>query len=134
MKDKSNGKKDNRTICATDREHFRALLENHPLPAFIVDLSSADPLQYTFLAANKAAQLLYGYTEEEFLQMTLTRLRPEEDLELYVAELKKAGTETVSFQTSTPHRHLHDKQWMLGQCLFEVEQLLRDAVHRPKIV
>jgi hypothetical protein len=39
LKEKARGKKENRTICATDREHFRALLENHPLPAFIVDPS-----------------------------------------------------------------------------------------------
>ncbi len=106
MKEKARGKKDNRTICATDREHFRALLENHPLPAFVVDISSIDPRQYTFLAANEAAQLLYGYTEDEFLEMTLTQLRPQEDLERYTTELRKAGTEAPSFQTTSPHRHV----------------------------
>jgi two-component system cell cycle sensor histidine kinase/response regulator CckA len=44
---------------------------NHPLPRLIFNRES---LRY--LAANKAAQALYGYTEEEFKVLTLREIRP----------------------------------------------------------
>lgn len=44
---------------------------NHPQPKLIFNRESLH-----FLAANKAAQALYGYTEEEFKVLTLREIRP----------------------------------------------------------
>ena len=105
MKKSSTGDQGNQAAPVAELQQFRSLLQNHPLPIFIVDISSKDPLKYTFLATNRAAELLYGYSEEEFLQMPLTQLRPAEDLEWYSSELKKDENGQATFQTSTPHRH-----------------------------
>lgn len=100
------GSTDHSRRQVTSEEHFRSLLQNHPLPAFIIDISGKDPTGYTFLAANEAAASLYGYSEKEFRGMKLTRLRPAEDLERFRRELDKTGPEAPVFRTSAPHRHL----------------------------
>jgi diguanylate cyclase (GGDEF)-like protein/PAS domain S-box-containing protein len=50
-------------------EDFRLLYENHPLPMWIYDVESA-----RVLSANTAASGSYGYTSDEFLQMTVEQL------------------------------------------------------------
>jgi len=52
------------------REHYGRLFENIPAPMFIYDAST-----YKFLATNKAAELQYGYTKEEFLSLTPANMR-----------------------------------------------------------
>lgn len=53
---------------------YRELFELSPLPMWVYDFDT-----YKFLNVNSAAILHYGYTEEEFLDMTLFDIRPEED-------------------------------------------------------
>ncbi len=57
-------------------EQYRLLFENSPIPMWVVD---AGTLRY--LAANDAAVAHYGYSREEFLAMTIDRIRPPEDVE-----------------------------------------------------
>jgi PAS domain S-box-containing protein len=52
------------------REHYGRLFENIPAPMFIYDAAT-----YKFLATNKAAELQYGYTKEEFLSLTPANMR-----------------------------------------------------------
>ena len=56
-------------LKAADENHGR-LFENIPAPMFIYDAST-----YKFLAANKAAELQYGYTKEELLTLGPANLR-----------------------------------------------------------
>jgi PAS domain S-box-containing protein len=51
-------------------EHYDRLFENIPAPIFIYDAAT-----YKFLATNRAAELQYGYTKEEFLTLTLANMR-----------------------------------------------------------
>jgi PAS domain S-box-containing protein len=51
-------------------EHYGRLFENIPAPMFIYDAST-----FKFLATNKAAELQYGYTKEDFLTLTLANMR-----------------------------------------------------------
>ncbi len=53
------------------------LFLTNPIPMWIYD---KDTLR--FLAVNEAAQKLYGYTEKEYLNMTVKDIRPEEDIPL----------------------------------------------------
>ena len=53
---------------------YRQLFEGNPTAMFVYD---AETLR--FLAVNEAAVRRYGYTREEFLAMTLTDMRPEEE-------------------------------------------------------
>ena len=54
---------------------YKLLFKNNPNPMFIYDLESL-----AILSVNDAAILKYGYTEKEFLGMTLKDLRREEDV------------------------------------------------------
>jgi PAS domain S-box-containing protein len=59
-------------------KQYKLLFESNPLPMWIFDLEDI-----RFLAVNKAAIRVYGYSQEEFLSMTLNDLRhPEEKLHL----------------------------------------------------
>jgi PAS domain S-box-containing protein len=56
-------------------ERYRLLFEASPLPMWVFDVDTL-----AFLAVNGAALRHYGYTREEFAKMTLSDIRPEEDL------------------------------------------------------
>ncbi|HEX7642173.1 MAG TPA: EAL domain-containing protein [Burkholderiaceae bacterium] len=57
-----------------DDKSFIALFEAHPCPMWVYDLETL-----RFLAVNGAAIIHYGYSEAEFLGMTIRDIRPEED-------------------------------------------------------
>jgi two-component system cell cycle sensor histidine kinase/response regulator CckA len=67
--------------ASTDRavrhseEKFRALFATNPMPMWVWDRESLG-----FLAVNAAATEKYGYSEEEFLQMRLTDIRPRDEV------------------------------------------------------
>lgn len=50
---------------------FRILFESNPLPMWVYDLATL-----RFLAVNEAAILHYGYSREEFLELTIKDIRP----------------------------------------------------------
>ncbi|HMI79189.1 MAG TPA: CHASE domain-containing protein, partial [Ferruginibacter sp.] len=54
-------------------ENYKVLFQKSPLPLWIYDLET-----FKFLEVNDAAVNLYGYSREEFLQMQVTDIRPEE--------------------------------------------------------
>jgi PAS domain S-box-containing protein len=54
---------------------YRLLFENNPNPMWIYD-----PETLRFLAANYASVNYYGYSEAEFLSMTIADIRPPEDI------------------------------------------------------
>ena len=56
-------------------KQYRTLFETNPQPMWIYDLDSL-----RFLAVNNAALDHYGYSAEEFLQMTIKDIRPENDV------------------------------------------------------
>ncbi len=61
---------------------YRHLFENNPLPMWIYDLKSL-----AFLEVNGSAILHYGYSKNEFLNMTLKDIRPEEDVETLLQDV-----------------------------------------------
>jgi hypothetical protein len=66
---------------------LRLLFEHNPLPTWLIEI---DTLK--FLRVNQAAVRLYGYTAEEFENMTLLEIRPEshrEKLRSHMKELEK---------------------------------------------
>ena len=78
-------------IIATgkQREEYRVLFDGNPHPMWITDLDS-----YVFLKVNKSALLRYGYTEDEFLSMTLRDITPPEDLAEFDERMKGVGKTT----------------------------------------
>ncbi len=58
-------------------ERYRYLFQNNPYPMWIYDRKTL-----AFLDVNEAAITKYGYSRQEFLQMTIMDIRPPEDIEL----------------------------------------------------
>lgn len=65
------------------RAEFAFLFERNPLPMWVFD-----PADLRILAVNARAVESYGYTREQFLDMTLRDLRPPEDLPRLEAALR----------------------------------------------
>ncbi len=63
-------------------ERYRYLFENNPHPMWVYDLKTL-----AFLNVNEAAIAKYGYSREEFLNMTIVDIRPPEDVELLMNNL-----------------------------------------------
>jgi two-component system cell cycle sensor histidine kinase/response regulator CckA len=76
---------------------YRELFENNPHPMWFYDLETL-----AILAVNNAALTHYGYTREEFLQMTLKDIRPDEDIPLLLKDL--AGF-TSQIHINSKRRH-----------------------------
>jgi PAS domain S-box-containing protein len=69
-------------------ERYRLLFESNPHPMWVYDLETL-----RFLAVNEAATRRYGYSREEFLEMTIADIRPREDvpsMRARVAEVRDA--------------------------------------------
>jgi diguanylate cyclase (GGDEF)-like protein/PAS domain S-box-containing protein len=78
---------------------FEELFKAHPIPMWVYDLESL-----AFLAVNTAAILHYGYSEAEFLALTIAELRPPEDLPRLYANLKHATNDTLEKAGTWRHR------------------------------
>jgi diguanylate cyclase (GGDEF)-like protein/PAS domain S-box-containing protein len=69
------------------RLRFKRLFEQHPHPAWVFDVETL-----RFLVVNEAAVETYGYSEEEFLGMTIRDIRPPGEL----ARLEQSLRDTPS--------------------------------------
>jgi two-component system cell cycle sensor histidine kinase/response regulator CckA len=56
-------------------EQYRLLFDSNPLPLWVFDRETL-----AFLAVNESAIRHYGFSREEFLNMTIRNIRPEEDI------------------------------------------------------
>lgn len=63
-------------------EHYRNLFENNPIPMWLFDFKTLQ-----FLKVNEAAVNHYGYSNDEFLTMTIKDIRPPEDIPLLMSKL-----------------------------------------------
>ncbi|WP_321816219.1 MULTISPECIES: EAL domain-containing protein [unclassified Paraburkholderia] len=78
----------------TRNERFQGLFDAHPVPMYVFD---RDTLR--FLAVNAAAIQQYGYSEEEFLDMTIREIRPGEDVSRLEQHLARSDTLTQNVRT-----------------------------------
>src|SRR5690348_15385870 len=60
------------------------LFQHNPLPMWVYDVETL-----AFLAVNDAAIQSYGYSEEEFLRMTIQDIRPEDQIQALDAHLRE---------------------------------------------
>jgi PAS domain S-box-containing protein len=63
-------------VMQASEEQYRLLFESNPLAMWVYDV---DTLK--FLAVNDAAVAQYGYSREQFLDMTIEQIRPPEDVQ-----------------------------------------------------
>ncbi|MCF8356450.1 MAG: PAS domain S-box protein [Melioribacteraceae bacterium] len=65
---------ENEKILAESEKKYRELFDANPLPMWIYDAETLE-----FLDVNDAAINKYGFSKEEFLNMTIAEIRPDED-------------------------------------------------------
>jgi PAS domain S-box-containing protein len=94
---------------------YRSLFADNPQPIYVYD-----PQSLSFLAVNAAAVAQYGYSEAEFLQLTLPDLRP---------EAERAAWKRDVMNRPYPGQQRHDSrhQRKNGE-LLEVESFANDIV------
>lgn len=91
-------RKQTETILRQSEENYRYMFVNNPQPMWIYNLETL-----SFLEVNSAAINHYGYSREEFLSMTLMDIRPKEDIDLLLADVKHSST---ILNPSAQWRHL----------------------------
>ena len=64
-------------------ERYRDLFENNPFPMMVYDFDTLN-----ILAVNDATIFSYGYTREEFQNMTMKDIRPKEEIPNFLENLK----------------------------------------------
>ena len=79
-------------------EQYKYLFHNNPLPMWAYESES-----FRFLMVNEAAVNHYGYSEEEFLNMTILDIRPAEDIIKAGKEISKKENDTGSLTQSSRH-------------------------------
>ncbi|MGI8609271.1 MAG: putative bifunctional diguanylate cyclase/phosphodiesterase [Candidatus Dormibacteria bacterium] len=85
----------------SNEETFRALFADNPHAMWVYDLETLE-----FLEVNDAAILQYGYTRDQFMAMRITDIRPAEDHDRLMAELRSPRPR---LQRTGKWRHLcHD--------------------------
>ncbi|OFY52021.1 MAG: hypothetical protein A2W85_11340 [Bacteroidetes bacterium GWF2_41_31] len=77
---------------------YHLLFANNPQPMWIYDLETL-----VFLEVNQAAINHYGYSQEEFLSMTLKDIRPLEDIPALMDDIKNTRLE---YNTAGEWRHI----------------------------
>ena len=82
-------------VALQERErHYRDLFELNPLPMWIYDIASLE-----FLDVNKAAVEHYGYSRDEFLAMTISDIRPAENVQELQQVLAESGMGSLPLKT-----------------------------------
>ena len=79
-------------------EQYKFLFEDAPLPMWIYDIISLK-----FLAVNNAAVQMYGYSAQDFINMTIKDIRPREDISSLLEPLSSQDKNIKSYSTS---RHI----------------------------
>jgi PAS domain S-box-containing protein len=78
-------------------ERYRLLFESNPYPVWVYDTGTL-----SFLAVNEAAVHHYGYSEEEFLAMTIKDIRPTKDIPALLENVSKPAAQ---FEKAGAWRH-----------------------------
>jgi len=79
-------------VLKQSMDQYRLLFEQSPIPMWIYDLDT-----YRFLEVNDAAISKYGYTKDEFYNMTLFDIRSDEDSPYFKRNLLKTKNSASSF-------------------------------------
>jgi PAS domain S-box-containing protein len=66
------------------QENYKLLFQSNPVPIVIYDVIS-----FAVLDVNQMASELYGYTREEFIQLTIKDIRPPGEIPLIVETIRK---------------------------------------------
>jgi PAS domain S-box-containing protein len=79
-------------------DYYRYLFSSNPIPMWVYDTGTL-----CFLLVNDAAVKHYGYSREEFLDMTIDKIYPAEELDNLDKNLKATRKAKVDFKGLTSH-------------------------------
>jgi len=82
---------------ADSEKRYHDLFDSNPLPMWVYDLKTL-----ALLEVNETAMINYGYSREEFLQMTLKDIRPEEEI---IRLIDDVGKNRPEYQKSGEWKH-----------------------------
>ncbi len=94
----------------TSEKAYRLLFLDSPLPMWTVDLETLRFAQF-----NRATLQLYGYTEEEFQELTLLDVHPERDREYFANQILK------DIKADPDERHKHSQHHRKNGKIIDVE-------------
>ncbi|MBD2041279.1 PAS domain-containing sensor histidine kinase [Microcoleus sp. FACHB-672] len=80
-------RKEMEEVLRESERRYRLLFEANPQPMWVYDVETL-----AFVAVNCAATQHYGYSEDEFLAMTIRDIRPPEDIPALIEDLSKLST------------------------------------------
>ncbi|WP_295768548.1 PAS domain S-box protein [uncultured Mucilaginibacter sp.] len=80
-------KNDDQRLTESEKQ-YREIYAGNPLPMWIYDIET-----FKFVSVNKAAVLNYGYSAQEFLNMTIFDIRPPEERDKVLQSVKKVSKE-----------------------------------------
>ncbi|MEX0997791.1 MAG: PAS domain S-box protein [Flavobacteriaceae bacterium] len=92
------------------KSEYKDLFSLSPLPIFIYDVNSL-----MFLDVNKATEVHYGYTKQEFLKMSLLDIRPNEDVEILHKAIESLKNKNKKYTTRTVRHKKKNGELMLVQ-------------------
>ncbi len=107
-------------------KRYHQLFDVSPLPAWVYSISSLK-----FLNVNTTALKVYGYSEDEFLSMSIKDIRPTEDIQKLMSFLSGVG-EQDSYTNET--RHLTKDGKIIDVMLWTNPILYKDEKSRLVIV
>ncbi|WP_293887177.1 MULTISPECIES: PAS domain S-box protein [unclassified Sphingobacterium] len=99
-----------RSVAIEQSDFDRAVFDLVPLPMWIYDLDTLH-----FLAVNKEAIHHYGYSEEEFMQMTIKDIRPREDIPKLEEAVERTRNRRTKFKKSIFRHQKRDGHIMYVQ-------------------
>lgn len=92
-------------LMKKSEEQYKVLFYNNPLPMWIHDFKSLK-----ILAVNSSAIKQYGYSEDEFLKMSLTDIRPKKEISKFLRYQKQIREEKEHKWSSRPGIWKHLKK------------------------
>jgi len=82
------------------RSQYRAVLENNPHPTWVYALDSL-----RFLDVNEVATRAYGWSRDEFLEMTIADIRPPEDVRALLSNVARMRARPGGITGPWRHRY-----------------------------
>ena len=87
-------------------EYYTSLFMLNPSPMWVLDSATLQ-----FLQVNEAAVRSYGYSNEEFLSMTVKNIKMEDDTDVLVEDLQKNVTQGTPLSIFAKHRRKNKEEF-----------------------
>ena len=109
-------------------KRYSNLFQLSPQPMWVYDLDT-----YRFVQVNQAAREHYGYSEAEFLQLTILDIRPEEDVAAAMAFYKKKTGEKKEPTMKGTVRHYKKSGELINVETFSTPIMINDKYYMSVI-